>query len=268
MSDIASIWRRGSGFPGVLVIDGHVHLSEWQYWKTFETFEEVPEKAVDNMDANGVDAVCAVGGGYMWEGCDYTIGNDRLSGWWRALPDRIIPFFNINPNDSPDGVNRELNRMYDRGMRCIKLINSYQEQYPGDGPNLMKVYEFAAAHNMLVFNHHWSYKELDFLAERFSNIPFVGAHGAPLPLLKKYDNVYTNIWSYGNMGWLDRNISEVGAHKFMFGSDAFMNPMSVGIGPVVYAPLTDDERRQILGLTVARLLDGVGALPDHIKSKM
>ena len=220
------------------------------------------------MDANGVDAVCAVGGGYMWGGSDYTVGNDRLYYWWQALPERIVPFFNINPNDSPEGVDKELNRMYDRGMRCIKLINSYQEQYPGDGPNLMKVYEFAADRNMIVFNHHWSYEELDFLAERFSEMPFIGAHGAPLPLLKKYDNVYTNIWTYGKMGWLDSNIAEVGAHKFMFGSDAFMNPMSVGIGPVVYAPVTDEERRRMLGLTAARLLDEAGALPGSIKDRM
>ena len=268
MSDILNNWRKGIGFPDVLVIDGHVHLAEWPSHETFETFEEVPEKAVEYMNANGVDAICAVSGGYMWEGSDYTIGNEKLLRWWQAVPDRIIPFFHINPNDSPDGIDRELNHMYDSGMRCIKLLNSYQEKYPGDGPNLIKVYEFAADRNMIVFNHHWSYEELDVLAERFSNIPFVGAHGAPLPLLKKHNNVYTNIWNYGTMGWLDRNIAEVGAHKFMFGSDAFMNPMTAGIGPVVYSPVTDDERRQMLGLTVARLIDSVGVLPDYLKSKM
>jgi hypothetical protein len=43
--------------------------------------------------------------------------------------------------------------------------------------------------------------------------------------------------------------------------------MSVGIGPVVFAPIPDEEKRMILGLTQARLLDKVAALPESIKER-
>jgi len=65
----------------------------------------------------------------------------------------------------------------------------------------------------------------------------------------------------------DRGVREVGPEKFLFGSDAFMNPISVGIGMVVYADVPDDHKRLILGLTQARLLEKVGALPAALKDK-
>ena len=47
-----------------------------------------------------------------------------------------------------------------------------------------------------------------------------------------------------------------------------MNPVSVGIGPVVYADITDEDKRKILGLNVARILDKAGALPQELKEKL
>ena len=41
--------------------------------------------------------------------------------------------------------------------------------------------------------------------------------------------------------------------------------MSVGLGPVVYAPIPDEEKRLILGITMAQLLGKVGVLPAWIK---
>jgi predicted TIM-barrel fold metal-dependent hydrolase len=265
VSRIVDEWCAGRGLENMLVIDGHVHLGEWPTHETFRRAEEVPEAAGAYMDAHGVDAVCAVSGGYMWSGTDYRIGNDRLLAWWRALPDRIIPFYHINPNDTRQGVKAELERMHGEGMRAIKLLNAYQEEYPGDGPNLMLVYEFAAEHNVLVFNHHWTAQELWRISALFPEVVFIGAHGAPVDVLRSRPNVYANIWGYGCMGWIDRWFAEAGTAKYMLGSDAFMNPLSAGIGLVIHAPISDEERRNVLGLTVARLLEGVGILPEPLR---
>ena len=97
----------------------------------------------------------------------------------------------------------------------------------------------------------------------FPDVDFIFGHygNGQDPVLKARENVYTNIWGYGNLGWLERGIRNVGAEKFMMGSDGFLNPLSVGIGPVVFAGISDKEKRLILGLTMARLLDRVGVLP-------
>lgn len=270
MSGILEHWINGNGFPGTLVIDGHIHIGEWRHAATFRNVDEAAEKSVRYMDSNGVDAICAVSGGYMFGKSDYHLGNDFLLAVWRRLPERLIPFMLVNPNDGNENILNELNRMYDAGVRCIKLLNSYQG-YPGDGPNLMTLYQFACDHQMLVFNHHWSEAEIRKIAAQFPGVNFVFAHyggGYQDEILIKYPNVYTNIWNYGGMGWLDRGLARVGAGKFMMGSDGFMNCLSVGIGPVVFADkISDEEKRLILGLTTARLLEKAGALPARLKQK-
>ncbi len=269
MSAILAAWKSGRGLPDTLVIDGHIHVGEWPHAATFADVEEAARESAAYLDANGVDAFCAVGGGGMYRATDYRIGNDFLLAVWRRLPDRLVPFLSLNPNDQPADLREELERMHGEGVRCIKLINDYQERYPGDGPNLMLVYEFAARRHMLVFNHGWETRVIREVSLRFPDTDFVFAHyheGLDEVLVER-PNVHTNIWSLGTLGWLDRGIRKVGARKFMLGSDGFLNPLSVGIGPVVFADASDADKRLVLGLNAARLLAKVGALPAALESR-
>ena len=123
---------------------------------TFENLDQALTESIRYMDANGIDAFCSLGGGYMKGLSDYHLGNDFLLAMWHRTPERMIPFLSINPNDSIENIRKELKRMHEAGIRCIKLINTYQANYPGDGPNLMALYEFAEQNNMLVINHAWT----------------------------------------------------------------------------------------------------------------
>lgn len=270
MSSIKQRWIAGKGLPGVLVIDGHIHIADWPHAPTFRSAEEAAERAQEAMNANGVDAVCAMSGGYVFGRADYHIGNDFLLAVWQRLPQRLVPFMGINPNDSRANVLAELERMYAAGVRCIKLINAYQDNYPGDGPNLMALYAYAAAHRMLILNHSWSEAEIRSIAAQFPETDFIFGHyggGFQDRILATFPNVYANIWSYGPMGWLERGIARVGAARFLLGSDGFLNSLSVGIGPVVFAEMPDADKRLVLGLTMARLLEKAGALPDALRLK-
>ncbi len=269
MSDILDRWRAGEGLPDVLVIDGHAHVGEWPHGANYDTVDEMETGAVAVMAANGVDAACVMGGGYMWGGTDYRQGNDLLLELWRRLPERVIPFAHVNPNDSREEILAELDRVFDAGVRGIKLINAYQH-YPGDGPNLMALYEFAADHNMLILNHAWTVDELTMLAKRHPGMNFIcGHYGRRLdPLLRRFPNVHANIWSLNPLGVVEAGFREVGPGKFLLGSDAFMNPISAGIGLVVYADIPDAHKRMILGQNQALLLDKAGALPESLRTKM
>jgi len=266
MSEMLQRWRAGEGLPVVLAIDGHTHVGEWPHGANFDTVEEMVAGTVAVMDANGVDAACVLSGGYMWNGTDYRLGNDILIELWRRLPGRIIPFAHFDPNDTREAILAELERVFAAGVRCIKLLNAYQD-YPGDGPNLMALYRFAAEHNMLILNHSWTTEELARIAAEFPRMDLIcGHYGQRLdPLLTELPNVYCSIWNLGSLGFLERAFRKVGPEKFLFGSDAFMNPISVGIGLVVYADIPDEHKRMILGRTQARLLEKVGALPAGLK---
>lgn len=268
MSQILRDWVDGKGLPGTLAIDGHIHVGSWPHAATFLNAEEGAREALAFMDANGIDLICAVSGGYLWPNTEYRLGNDLLLEFCERLPGRIAGFMSVNPTDDRERVLAELERLHEAGIRCIKLLNRYQH-YPGDGPNLMALYEFADEHRMLVFNHSWELHEIEKIAATYPKTDFIfGHYGAGQdPILRDHDNVYANIWSYGSLGWLDSGIAKVGAHKFIMGSDGFLNALSAGIGPVVFAPIPDAEKRLIIGLTQARLLDKVGVLPQWIKEK-
>jgi predicted TIM-barrel fold metal-dependent hydrolase len=269
VSALLESWKRGQGLPEALVIDGHIHIGAWLHAATFRDAGEAAERAVRMMDAAGVDGFCAQSGGYFFEGQDYRLGNDLLLDVWRRLSDRMIPFMGLNPNDRREDLLAELARLRGAGVQGIKLLNHYQESYPGDGPNLMAVYEFAAAHRMVVFNHAWPVDVAVRIAGLFPETDFIFGHYQNRldPALAARPNLYANIWEIAPMGWVERGIAAVGAGKFMMGSDGFLNPLAGGIGPVVFAPIGDAEKRAILGLTVARLLDKVGALPAALKRK-
>jgi uncharacterized protein len=272
MNALLDSWKSGNGFPDTLVIDGHIHIGKWRHAATFACVDEAVAESQAYCNAHGVDAFCAMGGGTFHPGYDYREGNDFLLEVWNRLKDRLIPFFNINPNDSKKNIMDELGRMHKAGMRCIKLHNSHQENYPGDGPRLMELFEFADAHRMLVFNHAWNPDVILKISKEFPRTDFVYGHygswqGNQDEVLRKRENVYTNVWCLDRLGWLEQGIKKVGAHKFMFGSDGFLNPLSVGIGPVVFASISDEDKRHILGINVARLLDKVNALPDSVRKK-
>ncbi|MDP6361200.1 MAG: amidohydrolase family protein [Planctomycetota bacterium] len=270
MSTILENWQAGLGFPNVLAIDGHIHVHDWPHGANFNSVDEMAEGAVAYMDANGIDGCCVLSGGYMGSGCDYTVGNDILIELVGRLPDRLIGFLSVNPNDREQNILAELKRVEQAGIRCIKLLNSYQQSYPGDGPNLMALYRFASDHNMPVINHHWPADILLRIAEEFPTVDFIMAHygGGAYDLLNARPNIHANIWGLGALGFLEKAVQTIGPDKFMFGSDGFMNPVSVGIGPVVYADITDEDKRKILGLNVARILDKAGALPQELKEKL
>jgi predicted TIM-barrel fold metal-dependent hydrolase len=271
VSEIIDRWRAGEGLPGSLTIDGHTHIMAWPYGVDHSTPEEGVAQAVAAMDANGVDAACVMSGGYMFAGLDYTVGNDVLLEMTRMAPGRLIGFGHINPNDTLERVQTELERIYDMGFRCLKLLNDYQDRYPGDGPNLMALYQFAAERNMLVFNHMWLPDELPRIAREFPSVDLISGHYLGPdhePLLRDFPNVYTNLASIHSLGFLERAVRNVGPHKYLMGSDGFMVALSRGIGPVVYADIPDEDKRQILGETQARLLDKVGALPQALKTKL
>lgn len=268
MSTILEEWREGRGLPGVLVIDGHTHIGEWPHGPCFDRIEQAAEESVAVMDAYGVDAACVLSGGYMFSnGCDYRVGNDLLLQCVRRAPGRLIPFACINPNDSPGAIAAELDRMYGEGVRAIKLWNE-PLGYPGDGPNLLALYEYAQEHNMLVLNHQWPEDVLRRMAARFPGATFIRAHGGASAQSHELANVYDNIWSLWPLGTIESGIRRYGPEKILFGSDAFMNDPAVGIGMVVYAAIPDERKRLILGLNMARLLDRVGILPPSLRDRL
>lgn len=261
MSAILEQWRRGAGLPDILVIDGHAHPYRWA--PGFATPQAAGAEMLRLMDDYGVDVSCVMSGDYMHNGFDFRVGNDFLMGVIHEDPERLVPFAHVNPNFALDMISDELERMYQRGVRAIKLLNAYQS-YPGDGPHLMAVYAFAEERDMLVLNHHWTEDEIHTIARRFPKLVMIRGHGGASAISSTYENVYDNIWSLHRLGAIESGIQRYGPDKILFGSDATINDPAVGIGLVVYAKIPETAKRAVLGLNMARLLARAGALPASL----
>jgi hypothetical protein len=49
----------------------------------------------------------------------------------------------------------------------------------------------------------------------------------------------------------------IGSEKIVYGSDAVVLDTAFGYGPVVFSNITDDEKRNILGRNMKRIIDRV-----------
>ena len=132
---------------------------------------------------------------------------------------------------------------------------------------MMRIYRFAAERNMLVLNHCWPPDVLDRIAREFPSVDFITGHWLAHEVLR-LPNVFCNMWGLIPMGALERGVRQYGADKFLYGPDAFLNPISVGIGLIVHADIPEGDKRKILGLNQAKLLDKVGALPEALKRRL
>ena len=70
----------------------------------------------------------------------------------------------------------------------------------------------------------------------------------------RHENVYLDTaCSYVWYGAVEAMARGAGACKVLYGSDAYWNSMEAAVGRILLAELTDEEKRQILGLNAKRL---------------
>lgn len=262
MSSILERWCAGEGLPGVTVVDCHTHVGA-----TDACIPPTPDDAarvvLRQMDAHGVDAAINLGRA-AYVGGDYRRVNDETL-WIHQHYPRLIGFCHVNPWDRVINILNELERTYKAGLRGIKLIHHYQEEYPATGPMLMPVYQYAAERGMVILNHDWQKEEyLRQIAAQFPTVDLIIGHYTQRwdSTLRDCRNVYACTWRFCFPREMEHAVRAVGAAKLLFGTDSYLNPFAFGLGPILYARVSDEDKRKILGLNMMRLLAKVGGLPD------
>lgn len=204
----------------------------------------------------------------------FPFGNDVVAEAVSAHPDRFVGYARINANDH-DEIHGELTRCFDEmGFKGVK-VHPYCDQVPADDPRYDPVWEFCAERGAPVLIHTWNSRRyadplLDFcvpslfarIAEDHPGANLIIGHSGgeydgileAIEVAKAYPNVYLDTASSRLYpGVIEMMVSEVGAHKVLYGSDVpFLSPVPQ-IGKVVYAAISEDEKRMILGGNVARL---------------
>jgi predicted TIM-barrel fold metal-dependent hydrolase len=128
-------------------------------------------------------------------------------------------------------------------------------------------WEYADAHRLLVLSHTWGHSDKDGPAEverivnKYPNLVFIAGHSfhgewsrGP-ELARAYPNLYLELTAVlDNRGALDLLVAEAGSEQILFGTDLPWFSTHHGIGAVLSAEMTDEDRRNILYRNGAKLL--------------
>lgn len=247
-----------------LIVDAHAHMGPWYNF-------HVPEggsaaSMVHAMDLAGFDMVIA--SPHVAIGPDWRQGNADVAAAAKQFPGRIVPFVTVNPNYRRAEVEAEIAHWeQETGIVAFKLHPSCHGRRASDD-GYFPVYEYAEAHSLPILSHCWDGDSLggtstvNGLAGMFPKVTFIIGHSASSWEVmqaaaleaKQRENVYLDLTGSRLLrGLLEEMVRRVGAQRVLFGTDVpFIDPRP-GLGRVLMADLSDDDKRLILGLNAKRV---------------
>jgi len=243
--ELYALGLAGGDLHGLGIADCHGHIGRSS---TYHVHEWEPEKLVQEMDRLGVECVCAfsLGGG----GRD-TEANDRVIEAQRRHPDRIVGFAFADVRRTPEEYETELRRCIEAGLRGIKT-------YTADRTLLRVACRIAHEESLLVVDHNWGAPEqLLELAQSHPNAVLITGHTdkSYRHVFRRVDNVYMGTCPLIGFGATEWYVKTYGADRLLYGSDMSDLPQAWGFGSILYADISDADKRAILGGNLRRLLE-------------
>ncbi len=235
----------GADLHGEGVLDCHAHLgrsAEYHVhgWSADELAGEV--------DRLGIGQTCLFGIGF---GSDDVHMNDFVIDAQRRHPDRFIGFALPGPDRSPEHWRTEIERCIAAGLRGIKL-------YTRDEERVHIACGIADRERMLILNHNWGGPAVLLeLANAHPNAVFITGHTETtyVDIWPQAPNVYMCTCPLIKFAATEWYVEHYGADRMLYGSDMSDLPHAWGFGPVLYADISDADKRAILGGNLRRLLE-------------
>jgi predicted TIM-barrel fold metal-dependent hydrolase len=258
---------RGIGLQGVFIVDSHVHNGHWAVM-------HIPrpdfQDTLRTMDRLGIHA--SVVNGILHP--DYKEGNDKVAELIKQHPGRVIGAVAANPFYRQD-ITAELHRCFDQlGFTGIKIHENLMKQsfsYSYHPSLLEPILEFAQERGCPILYHGLI---SEAMIRDHPRVNFICAHGpANVDLcvdLAKYENFHVDTaYTITLPGTWEFLVSNLGAHRILFGSDAPLSSPVIRLAQVLAARISDDAVIQMLGLNAARLygLQISQAIPQEFGAK-
>lgn len=253
----------GNGLGTLDVVDCHAHMGPANYML-------VPDGDADGLvrtlDHLGVATVCVSHSLGMVS--DWKIGNDLLIEAVLRYPQRIFGYTFYNPR-YPAAMAGELDRCSAAGLRGIKIHPDFHRTAASDRAYNL-AYERAQDEGRPILCHYDArngqrsgaglYKQV---VDRFPRARYVMAHSLP-----DRQAVDTAVECFGSRpevsfclanayqpGVLSYACQRLGVERLLYGSDGCWSSMAGRLGLISASTLSDEEKIQILGRNMRRLLE-------------
>ncbi len=245
------------------IVDAHAHMGPYFNFMVHEDGSAAAMVRV--MDRLGIDV--SIASPHIAVTCDYREGNRQVAEAAREFPGRIVPFITINPNYPREEIEAEINSYHEAGGIVGFKFHSSLHSTDCMNEGYTPAYEYADEHAIPILSHAWNgpggpMKVVGTLAERYPNITFVNAHSSSgwqvidnaCALAEEFDRVYLDLTgSRLFYGALERMVDRVGAERILWGTDnPFIDPRP-GLGRMLCAHVSDDDKRLMLGLNAKKL---------------
>lgn len=249
----------GRPIDNCLLIDAHGHLGENP---GFPVPDSSLEGLIAGMDRMGIDVFCPSAVPAIMGQAER--GNNIIINAVRRYPKRIFGYMAVDIG-YPRRIIPELERCLAAGLRAIKIwSHGARPGYDYDHLNYKSVYEFADAHNLPILAHTFSLKELVHLEKKiqeFTCVRFILAHAGSVSrelyarLAGEYENVYIETClSASPRGLVEYFVNQKITEKILWGSDAIFMSASQQIGRILFAQISEEHKRMILGKNAERAL--------------
>ncbi len=195
------------------------------------------------------------------------IGNAPAIEAVRRFPDRLRAYLVVNPHYAAT-AEKEI-AAYD-DFRDVyvgfKFLSDYHKA-PLSHSGYQAAWEYAQSRELFVLAHTWSEspfdgpEEVDRCAGKYDKVKFFLGHSlhddwdAAVRIAREHPNVFLELTAVlDNRGPIEKFVSEVGSQRLLFGTDLPWFSPHQGIGALLSADISDEDRHNILHGNAERLL--------------
>ena len=254
--DFRHIALQGLPLKGEVVIDAHMHIDVFHNFLMPRTS---PESLFASAHRIGIQRL--YGSSLLAIRTDAAAGNQHALALQKAHPDIFSPYVVFKPN-YPEESRSTIDLAREHGIGQFKIHDDGND-LPYDHRSYDPLYEYAEGNGALILAHTYGRKHVAPMmnvAARFPRLKILLGHAGItdeevyIEASAKHENIYLETCS--SLAWyglLERLVGIAGAERILFGSDMpFMSP-DQQIGRILFARISDDDRRKILGLNALSL---------------
>jgi len=216
------------------------------------------------MDAVGIDRLCISSHTALYS--DFVAGNDETAAAVEAFPERLLGAVVLNPH-YPDELAAELDRRLDHGGFGLIKLHPTLQKFGLDSEACEPIWREAERRGLPVLVHSWAgspecgAEACDRVATAHPDVRLILGHSlAPsgtddaCRLAATHAHVYLDTaTSAVAIGQIATMVDRIGPEKILYGSDMpFLDP-APQLAKVVYARISDGDKRKILGGNAQRL---------------
>ncbi len=254
-------WRDGR-VADCPVYDMHGHMGVWH--SIYFPRPDAPDM-IRTMDSAGVRMLCFAHHGPLFAP---DVGHQGAIDAVHRFPDRLRAYVCVNGN-YPDQLRDDLDliEQHPDVFVGVKFLCEYHK-VPLTDDRYRPAWELADAARLLVLAHTWADSPYDGpdavrkILEHYSNLTLLIGHSchgdwdAAARIANEFPNAYLELTAVlDNRGVIEKFVSEVGADRMLFGTDLPWFDPHHGIGALLSADITDEDRHLILHRNAERLLD-------------